>query len=119
MRRLKDHAVAPPDDEIANWLLEQIEAEETYLIAARAEADELDQTTSEAVASVLARRRENLVVLQASALGGLTMGLAAAQALDYHGRIPGTPERSFGPARGGARTGPSIGCGAMAARRRP
>ncbi|GAA2731352.1 CATRA conflict system CASPASE/TPR repeat-associated protein [Actinocorallia aurantiaca] len=77
------------DSELAQWTLEQLEAEQVFLSSAMTKATEIGRISSVVVAGRLAERRENLFLFQTSLVGSLLMVLAGIQSLQYDVDLPG------------------------------
>ncbi|MEO3783776.1 CATRA conflict system CASPASE/TPR repeat-associated protein [Actinocorallia sp. B10E7] len=77
------------DSELAQWTLEQLEAEQVFLSSAMTKATEIGRISSGVVAGRLAERRENLLLFQTSLLGSLLMVLAGIQSFEYDVDLPG------------------------------
>jgi hypothetical protein len=71
------------DRETADWMADQLRAEDVYLSSAQLRATEIGRLTSTTVETALARRRENLLLLQTAVIGAILMALTGIQAVEY------------------------------------
>ena len=77
------------DNEIAEWVSDQLRTELTYLESAQLKATALARQAAAVVDGWHQRRRETLTLVQTSVIGALLMALAAVQSFEYHVPLPG------------------------------